>query len=247
MAYGTVNTPGASASDLAGTEETLLESLEAVRVQTQEVSEKVGDTGDTGGSTSAGSVFGKLNKVISDLAAHMGRWTATRAGYIDTIKTDAAAAKTNTAVNNTPSDSGTLSQKMSYIISQLVGGSVDEKLETIITKTENIGIVKSVQRGTGILPYAKYTNGSLSHTVIEDAEIQINSVTPEKCIVLLNGTVSGGVSSSSVLYPPHFRSLSANTLVVGSPLKNSKDLSGYEVIETGAIAYEFSWQVIEFY
>ena len=49
--------------------------------------DNIGATGDTGGSSTAGTLFGKLNKIISDIATFVGNWTATRAGYIDNIKT----------------------------------------------------------------------------------------------------------------------------------------------------------------
>ena len=90
------------------------------------INTKIGETGNTGGSATAGSVFAKLNKLITDITTHMGRWTAARAGYIDTINSNAASAKTAsvnaqnyTATNNTASKTGILSQKGSYIISLL--------------------------------------------------------------------------------------------------------------------------------
>lgn len=90
------------------------------------INTKIGETGNTGGSATAGSVFAKLNKLITDITTHMGRWTSARAGYIDTINSNAASAKTAaanaqnyTATNNTASKTGILSQKGSYIISLL--------------------------------------------------------------------------------------------------------------------------------
>lgn len=111
----------------------------------QEVNQKIGSTGDTGGSTAAGSLFGKLNAILTN-------WTSTRAGYIDTINTNAArltsaratiidnigatgntggttsagtvmaklnALITNTTANNTASTTGTLSQKLTAIYNQI--------------------------------------------------------------------------------------------------------------------------------
>ena len=93
----------------------------------------LGATGNTGGSAATGTVMGKLNKIISDIAAFVANWTSTRAGHIDTINTnaktavtkataaatDAAAGKANTTTNNTASKTGILSQKASYLISLL--------------------------------------------------------------------------------------------------------------------------------
>lgn len=84
-----------------------------------QVNQKVGSTADSGGSSTAGSVFAKLNKVISDITTHMGRWTSTRAGYIDTINTNSTNAKNYTVTNNTANKTGILSQKLTYLISLL--------------------------------------------------------------------------------------------------------------------------------
>lgn len=115
--------------------------IDTINTNAKNSADRTGATGDTGGSATAGTVMGKLNKLISDLTAHAASWTAARAGYIDTIKTDAAAAKadaaaakSNTGTNNTGSATGTLSQKLSHIISLLTSGDVSDKLETIVTQ-----------------------------------------------------------------------------------------------------------------
>lgn len=59
---------------------------------------KVGETSDVAGTSSTGTVFGKLNKLISDLVTHMSRWTATKAGYVDASISSRAPA--NTALSN---------------------------------------------------------------------------------------------------------------------------------------------------
>lgn len=111
-----------------------------------EIDTKIGETGNTGGSTTAGSIFAKLNKIISDLTTHMGRWTATRAGYIDTINSNAASAKTAatnaqnyTATNNTASKTGILSQKIAYVISLLENTTYG--LNALKTSTNLFGVV----------------------------------------------------------------------------------------------------------
>lgn len=84
-----------------------------------QINQKVGSTADSDGSSTAGSVFAKLNKVISDMASHTGWWTSTRAGYIDTINTNATNTKNYTVTNNTANKTGILSQKLTYLISLL--------------------------------------------------------------------------------------------------------------------------------
>ena len=76
----------------------------------------IGATGNTGGSATAGTVMGKLNKLITDLTTHMGRWTNTRAGYIDNIRS-------YTVTNNTASKTGVLSAKLAYVIGLLENSS----------------------------------------------------------------------------------------------------------------------------
>ncbi len=104
---------------------TLSDEVEKV-AQNEEVvqiNRKVGSTADSGGSSAAGSIFAKLNKVISDIETHMGRWTSTRAGHIDTINTNATNVKNYTVTNNTANKTGVLSQKLSYLINLLENGT----------------------------------------------------------------------------------------------------------------------------
>ena len=118
----------------------------------QEVDGKIGSTTDTGGSSNTGSLMGKINALLSN-------WTSIRAGHLDNIKTNVDNIKTNTDKSGTSHKSGTLSQKMNYIISSLLGstgdtggsvsaGSVMGKLNAILKSvTSSSGAVKSVQRG----------------------------------------------------------------------------------------------------
>lgn len=170
--------------------------------------DKIGAAGDTGGSSTAGSIFGKLNKLISDLTTHMGRWTSARAGYIDDIRN-------NTAVNNTASATGTLSQKLSYIASLWT------------TK----GMVKSVQRGTFEVTESDVISGSANRYAID---IVINSVNPDKCIVLIDGSLGTVAVAATCM----LENLTDTTLRIGSGYVNSPANVGQ---------VRGSWQVIEFY
>ena len=101
------------------------------------VNSKVGETNNTGGTNSAGTLFGKLNAIISSIATHVANWTAARAANLDaavsTRESEASALSryntlnTNTGVNNTASATGTLSQKLSHIIN-LIASSGQKKL-----------------------------------------------------------------------------------------------------------------------
>jgi len=111
----------------------------------------VGATGNTGGSTTAGTIMGKLNALLTNM-------TSTRASYIDRlanssygldkIKTDTGNAVTNTATNNTASKTGILSQKLAYLISLLENTTYG--LNAIKTAVSSGGGLKNItiQRGT---------------------------------------------------------------------------------------------------
>lgn len=94
-----------------------------------EINTKVGATNNTGGTASAGTIFAKLNAIISNIASHVAAWTAARAAKVDNLDTTVSSRQseanalsryntlnTNTGVNNTASATGTLSQKLSHII-----------------------------------------------------------------------------------------------------------------------------------
>lgn len=97
-----------------------------------DVHSKVGSTNNTGGTATTGTLFAKLNAIISNIASHVANWTAARAAKVDNL--DAAISSrqseanalsryntlnTNTGVNNTASSTGTLSQKLSHAINAI--------------------------------------------------------------------------------------------------------------------------------
>lgn len=57
------------------------ESIVSLDTKVQTGNNLIGATNNTGGTASAGSIFAKLNKLLTD-------WTTTRAGYLDTINTN---------------------------------------------------------------------------------------------------------------------------------------------------------------
>lgn len=74
----------------------------------EEINEKIGTTTDSNGSSKAGSVFAKLNQLITDAATMVGRWTQSRADKVDSIgeTTDSGATE----------NSGTLMGKVNVLI-----------------------------------------------------------------------------------------------------------------------------------
>lgn len=137
------------------------------------------------------------------------RLTATRATYIDNIHSC-------TVTNNTASSTGTLSQKLSYIINT----------GTPVTSLSG-KIIKSVQRG--VSGEEGEPSGTLS--------ISISSVDPNKCLVILDNSVSKSGQDYHATHSAYLKSLTSNTLTVGTNYLSSG-------LDYG---YLFSWQVIEFY
>jgi hypothetical protein len=110
--------------------------------------DNIGATGDTGGSSTAGTLFGKLNKIISDIATFVGNWTATRAGYIDNIRS-------YTITNNTASKTGVLSAKLAYVINLLENTTYG--LSAIKTAVSSSGSgLKSVTKTFNSASYVKW-------------------------------------------------------------------------------------------
>lgn len=141
-----------------------------------QVNQKVGSTADSGGSSTAGSVFAKLNKVISDITTHMERWTSTRAGYIDTINTNSTNVKNYTVTNNTANKTGVLSQKLSYLINLLENGNYG--LSAL--KSNGIHVVKSVQHKSGTMANALST-----------MDVTISAVDLSKSFIALSNSGDG--------------------------------------------------------
>lgn len=125
-------------------------SVQAVKTDTEEIKTAAGSTGDSGGTASGGSVFAKLNKIISDLATHMGRWTSTRAAKLDAIGSTADTGGSETA--------GTVMGKLNNIINstnveyktfvngEITGGTYNSE-ETAIQITGK-GIIQFVGSNT---------------------------------------------------------------------------------------------------
>lgn len=180
-------------------------TLDAVKADTGDTRTKVGATGDTGGSAASGSIFGKMNKLIGDMTAHMTRWNAEKANQITNI--DAY-----TATNHTPSATGTLSQKLSKLISDV---------SALQTSVNSKGAVKSIQRG--IMGGADYADDT--HT------ITISAVNPAKCAVSFENRIDSG--DSRVSYGPELISLTATELTVKRPLFNGtpKGSAMWQIIE----------------
>ncbi len=108
---------------IADIKETLTSKFSDVDSRITGIDGKIGTTTDTGGTASAGSIFAKINKLLTD-------WTSTRAGRIDSIYA-------NTETSTSSSSTGTLSQKLNYI-KGLIGTSGDSGTTSVFGKLNNI-------------------------------------------------------------------------------------------------------------
>ena len=151
------------------------------------VNSKVGETNNTGGTDSAGTLFGKLNAIISSIATHVANWTAARAANLDaavsTRESEASALSryntlnTNTGVNNTASATGTLSQKLSHIINLFTSNTVKNKstrLQTVSVPRNTTTTVLNLS-GAGELVCFYYAPDSSSApmatcTIVKDGQ-----------------------------------------------------------------------------
>ena len=158
----TTNNTASTTGTLSQKLSSIISTISSILTDTNSTDSKIGTTTDTGGTSSAGSVFGKLNKLLTD-------WTSTRASRVDTIYN-------NTLTSSTSSSTGTLSQKLNYIKS-LIGTNSDSGSTTLfglIKTLSSKGTIKSVQ-------YGELSFNSSSMTVA------LNAIKPEKSVVLING------------------------------------------------------------
>lgn len=115
------------------------------------ISSLIGATNSTGGGASSGTLMAKVNALLSS-------WTSTRAGYIDTINTNAnnaqkyadnartyaRNAQDNTITNNTGNKTGVLSQKLTYLINLLENTTYG--LNAIKNQTNNLRSYSKVEK-----------------------------------------------------------------------------------------------------
>ena len=172
------------------------ETLDTVNRNLSDVHSRVGTTGDTGGTATAGSVFGKLNAIISSIAAHVANWTAARAAKIDNIDTNAtsaasnaAAASAQTAANHTASATGTLSQKLSHIINNMT--NLSNATKRLTTKIATISATAS-----GDYTLIDITGAGYLEAITSGMFTGWSTVT-----IIIDGVTVGPLGGSTVIAP----------------------------------------------
>lgn len=108
---------------------------------------KVGATNDTGGSATAGSIFAKLNAIISSIASHVANWTAARAANLDAAVSSRESEASAAARHN-------------ELISAVSGGGKYLKAKKLIASVPGKTKVTVINiNGAGVI-YGGYVNGS---------------------------------------------------------------------------------------
>lgn len=201
-------------------------TLDTVNTNTADTKAKVGATSDTGGTATGGTLMGKLNALITSLFAHVANWTAARAAKIDTIETystsassDAAAASEQTAANHTANASGTLSQKLSYIIDQVANvlaataSTPKAYMSHVTLATGTVTILNLTGKGVFYGAYAPMFIASYCSSIIVTIDGTEYRVTPMAGREYLCRSFDGGAyplstaaySHASMAAPVHFK------------------------------------------
>ena len=212
------------------------ETLDTVNRNVSDVHGRVGTTTDTGGSTTAGTIMGKLNALISSIASNAASWTAARAAKVDNL--DAAVStrqseanalarynsiSTNTGPNNTASATGTLSQKLSHIIN-LVSSNGQK---TLASKTVNFVVAAAGTHtilnisGSGMFDFS-YTNmGSNTSPVTIEIDGQAQVFNVEVGTKYIFGSIYG---AGSRLYSVTSNGVSATHFAASKPVYFKRSL-----------------------
>ena len=138
---------------------------------------------------------------------------------VNTANTNINAVKTNTAVNNTASSTGSLSQKLSYLINKV------EALES--SSSSSSSVVKSVQRG--VISFSKAT-----------ATATISAVDVNKAIVVHGGS---SYNDNYNYVDANISGLWDARLTLTNSTTVTATVGYYRSGYTGPT----TWQVIEFY
>ncbi|AMJ40465.1 hypothetical protein [Anaerotignum propionicum] len=223
-----------------------------------EVKGKIGSTADTGGSSTAGSVFGKINYLVSQVSSYLASiysWVNTLTGKIGNSNDSEGTATTGTVMGKlnylVTHGSNNLTDVYKYVLGigntndsqgNTTSGSVMGKLNYLISQVSTYlsSIYSSISTVNSKLN--SLMNGifikSIQRGVSYSANVSIANVNPAKCIVLLNGIYS---SSSTEMASPGYR-VSFVSEVTGTYLISITSTS----LNVNGNGY-FSWQVIEFY
>ena len=184
----------------------------------------IGATGDTGGSATAGTVMGKLNKIISDIATFVGNWTATRAGYIDTIKTntDRLTSARATKIDNIgatgdtggSATAGTIMGKLNGIFTNAANSVTYTKTNNTASKTGVLSqkdsyIISLLENGTyglNAIKTAASNSGGGNKRVVSYTTHTVSRVVTDACAGTYGPSIVQGTGRGKIILGGHSNS-----------------------------------------
>lgn len=172
-----------------------------------ELSTKVGATNNTGGSATSGTVFGKLNAIISSIASFVANWTSARAEKVDKLDNLDVKVSTrqseqnaydrynilqqNTGVNNTASATGTLSQKLSHAINTIATRQSESDAASRYNQLNTNTGVNNTASATGTL------SQKISHAINTIATRQSETDAASRYSTLNTNTATNNTASAT--------------------------------------------------
>lgn len=215
-------------SKLADATVAAIEELDERKANAEEITQKIdttiqngtdiknliGQTENTGGTTSAGTVMAKLNKLLTD-------WTTTRAGYI-----------TNLNSRLTSTRAGYLDKLANFGATGDTGGSATAgtlmaKVNALLKAGGSAGLkVKSVQHG-----YVEGSSTSLSGS--SPRKITINQVNVAKSILITDTALGSWVIGSNKNYYLNVPKLLDN----GNQLEQTEGYTYYSAFNWSVIEF----------
>jgi len=196
------------------------ETTTRIDANVTDIKGKIGATTDTGGTTTAGGIFAKLNAILQQF---LSNWTVARAVKLDNLDvavSSRASAEDLKKINSNlvkPLDN-LIENKVSGISSWF--GDTNNLIHTL--KAGTIPIVKSVQRGM--------FNDSYPDAGGQEKYAIISGVNPNKSVLTL-------YSNSMESTQPRGKMLDGTHLAL---YPNEKGAGGQ-------IYYKYIWEVVEFY
>ena len=229
MANGLVNVKGVTAEEIATVEEIL-----------DDVITLLGESNNTGGTVSAGTVMAKLNKLLTD-------WTTARAGKIDTINTNAAkltdarVGYIDKLVNfGTTSDTGGTS----------TAGTVMAKLNKLLTDWTNARAIKLDNIGatsdTGGSASAGTIMAKLNKLLTDWTTTRASRIDTINNAIGTTGNTGGSASAGTIMaklnaiITASSGGLKVKSVQHGYVNSTSRTYSGYRIIHINSINLEKS-------
>lgn len=200
------------------------------------VNTKVGATTDTGGTATAGSIFAKLNAIISSIASHVANWTAARAANLDAaISSRESEASAASRYNELSQKLGTALDELAAINTSVAGNTkrlTAKKLSVSVPSRTTATVINI--NGAGVV-YGGYVNASNTNA----------SVT-----ITIDGTAhkvennSSGAFGRYVWDPTMFSTLSSGAGVIPAEFKNSLVVT-VEALSNSLVNFRLDYSVYE--